>query len=100
MSIEELRKEFDLKLKRGLDERALLLDELFKQELDKTVAEMDKKLGNLRRQLTRELSVNEPEKVFIFNLPNVRTFFNETTKRFRFVSMIHSDFLRVETRRN
>ena len=87
-SIEELRKEFELKLKKGLDERALLLDELFKQELDKRIAEMDDKLTSLQKWLTRDLNVNSAEKVFHFNLPNVRAFFSDTTKRFRFVLIL------------
>lgn len=84
--IEQLKQEFEKKLKRGLDERALLLDELFRQAIDQRTVEWEAKLNGLREQLTRELDVNAPEKVFNFNLPNVRTFFSETTKRFRCVS--------------
>lgn len=105
---------FDRKLKKELDERALLLDELFKQELDKSIAEVDAKLNGLKlsntqmtkemhelklsntqmakelnllrtaqKKMAKDLNVNSPEKVFKFNLQNVRAFFNDTTKRFR-----------------
>lgn len=40
-------------------------------------------LRNTQKKMANDLNVNSREKVFNFNLQNVSTFFNNTTKQFR-----------------
>lgn len=77
-SIETLKSEFDLKIKKEQEGRA---------ELNKRIVGLQNELAKKRvGEPAEDLNVNCSncsKKQFIFNLENVREFFDENTARFR-----------------
>lgn len=85
--------------KQELDKRIAKIEVMVKEQRDmqnrpnKSIAELKLShdlltkelnlLRNTQKKMANDLNVNSREKVFNFNLQNVSTFFNNTTKQFR-----------------